>query len=362
MPGVPREFAEHALNVFPDTKPVKQSIQRLSEPRAEAIRKEINRLLAADFIREIKESEWLANTVMVPKKDTDILQMCVDFTSLNKHCPKDHFPLPRIDQIIDLTAGFKKLSFLDAYSGYNQIRLKIEDQEKTAFITPFGVFCYNTMPFGLKNAGATYQRCMQACLKDQIGCNVQVYVDDIVIKTREVRTLIDDLRETFDNLDRYRIKLNPEKCAFGVPSCQLLGYFISLRGIEANPKKIRAIMAMEKPKNLKGVQHIVGRIAALRRFISRMGEKALPFYQLLRKADKFEWTPEANDTFESLKRILSTSPVLVTPKEREPLLLYIAATHQVVSTVLVVERPEEGKTHGVQRPIYYLSEVLTPTK
>src|SRR3954469_2057477 len=227
MPGVPREFAEHALNVFPNAMPIKKSIRRLSEPRAKAIGVEVNRLLDANFIREIKESEWLANTVMVPKKDTDILRMCVDFTSLNKHYPKDHFHLSRIDQIIDSTAGCEKLSFLDAYSGYNQIRLKVEDQDKTAFITPFGVFCYNTMPFGLKNAGATYQRCMQACLKDHIGRNIQVYVDDIVIKTREARTLINDLRETFDNLDRYRIKLNPEKCAFGVPSGQLLGYFIS---------------------------------------------------------------------------------------------------------------------------------------
>src|SRR4051812_45858234 len=193
------------------------------------------------------------------------------------------------------------------------------------------------MPFGLKNAGATYQRCMQACLKNQIGHNFQVYVDDIVIKTREARTIIDDLRETFDNLDRYRIKLNPEMCAFGVPSGQLLGYFISQQGIEANPKKIRTIMSMEKPKNLKGVQQLAGRIAALSRFISRMGEKALPFYQLLCKANKFEWTPEADDAFEDLKRLLSTSPVLVTPKEHKPLLLYIAATHRVVSTVLVVE-------------------------
>ena len=128
------------------------------------------------------------------------------------------------------------------------------------------------MPFGLKNAGATYQRCMQACLKDHIGRNIQVYVDDIVIKTREAKTLIDDLREMFDNLDHYKIKLNPEKCAFSVPSGQLLGYLISQRGIEANPKKIRAIMAMEKPKNLKGVQQLAGRIAALSRFISRMGE------------------------------------------------------------------------------------------
>src|SRR3954463_4365941 len=214
---------------------------------------EVNGLLAANFIGEIKESEWLTNTVMVPKKDTDILRMCVDFTSLNKHFPKDHLPLPRIDQIIDSTAGCEKLSFLDAYSGYNQIRLKVEDQDKTAFITPFGVFCYNTMPFGQKNAGATYQRCIHACLKSQIDRNIQVYVDDIVIKTREAKTLIDDLRETFDNLDHYKIKLNPEKCAFGIPSGQLLGYLISQRGIEANPKKIRAILAMEKSKNLKGI-------------------------------------------------------------------------------------------------------------
>src|SRR3954464_2454265 len=130
MPGVPREFAEHALNVFLDAKPVKQSIRRLSEPRTEAIRVEVNRLLDANFIREIKESEWLANTVMVPKKDTDILRMCVDFTLLNKHCLKDHFPLPWIDQIIDSTAVCEKLSFLDAYSGYNQIRLKVKDQKK----------------------------------------------------------------------------------------------------------------------------------------------------------------------------------------------------------------------------------------
>ena len=126
MPGVPREFAEHALNVFLDAKPVKQPIRRLSEPRAEAIGLEVNRLLDTNFIREIKESEWLANTVMVPKKDMDILRMCVDFTSLNKHCPKDHFPLPRIDQIIDSAAGCEKLSFLDAYSGYTRIRLKAE--------------------------------------------------------------------------------------------------------------------------------------------------------------------------------------------------------------------------------------------
>ena len=149
--------------------------------------------------------------------------MCVDFTSLNKCCPKDHFSLPCIDQIVDSMAGCERLSFLDAYSDYNQIQMKEEDEEKTAFITPFGIYCYTTMPFGLKNAGATYQRMMQNCLKKQIGRNVQVYVDDIVIKTKKEATLLDDLRETFGALKKYNIKLNPTKCVFGVPARQLHG-------------------------------------------------------------------------------------------------------------------------------------------
>ncbi|KAK1629253.1 hypothetical protein QYE76_003568 [Lolium multiflorum] len=206
MPGIPRELAEHALNVDPTAKPVQQSMRRFSEPKRRAIGEEINRLRKAGFIRELKESEWVANPVMVPKKDTTALRMCIDYTGLNKHCPKDHFPLPRIDQIVDSTAGCDRLSFLDAYSGYNQIKLKKEDQELTAFITPHGVFCYNVMTFGLKNAGATYQRCMQACLGEQIGRNIEVYIDDIVVKTKHTATLVNDLRETFDNLDsRQRI-------------------------------------------------------------------------------------------------------------------------------------------------------------
>jgi hypothetical protein len=205
---------------------------------------EINRLLETKFIREIKEATWLSPPVIVEKKDTKIYRMCIDFTALNKHCPKDYFPLPRIDQIIDSTAGCERLSFLDAYSRYKQIRLKVKDEDKTAFITPHGVYCYMTMPFRLKNAGATYQWCMQACLKGQIGRNVKVYVDDIVIKSTKADSLLDDLQETFANLDRYSIKLNPKKCSFGVPTGQLLGYLISERGIEGNPEKIQAIINM----------------------------------------------------------------------------------------------------------------------
>jgi hypothetical protein len=134
----------------------------------------LHRLENAGFIREIKTSSWASNPVIVPKKNTDVQRVCVNYTSLNKHCPKDPFPLPRIDQIIDSTVGCARLSFLDAYSGYNQIKLKKEDKEKMSFITPYRVFCYQVMPFGLKNAGATYQRMMQNCLGSQIGHNIQV--------------------------------------------------------------------------------------------------------------------------------------------------------------------------------------------
>ena len=153
MPGVPREFAEHFLQIYPNARPIKQSLRRFSEPKRKAIREEVNRLLEAKFIRETKKATWVANPVLVPKKDTPVLRMCVDYGPVNKHCPKDHFPLPQMDQIVDSTAGCDLLSFLDAYSGYNQIRMKVEDEEHTAFITPYGVFCYTTMPFGLKNAG-----------------------------------------------------------------------------------------------------------------------------------------------------------------------------------------------------------------
>jgi hypothetical protein len=362
MPGIPRELAEHELKIFPNTKPVKQSMRRYNPEKARSMGEEINHLLEAKFIREIKEATWLSPPVMVEKKDTKIYRMCIDFTALNKHCPKDYFPLPRIDQIIDSTAGCERLSFLDAYSGYNQIQLKVEDEDKMAFITPHGVYCYMTMPFGLKNAEATYQRCMQACLKEQIGRNIKVYVDDIVIKTAKAGSLLDDLRETFANLDRYSIKLNLKKCSFGVPTGQPLGYLISERGIEGNPEKIQAIISMQPPKTLRHVQQLTGRLAALSRFISKLGEKALPFYRLLRKTDNFTWTEEAQATFDDLKRCLSTSPVLITPREKEPMLLYIAATNQVVSSVLVIERAEEGKEHGVQRHVYYLSKVLSLTK
>src|SRR4051812_2936268 len=173
--------------------------------------------------------------------------------------------------------------------------MALEDQEKMAFITPFGIFCYTSMPFGLKNAGATYQWTVQNCLKEQIGRNMHAYVDDIVIKSHLAGSLINDLQETFKNLCKYQMKLNPAKCTFGVPAGKLLGYIVSERGIETKPEKIKAIMTLQKPASIKGVQQITGCVAALSRFISRLGETTIPLYRLLRKSDNFIWYDEADE-------------------------------------------------------------------
>ena len=283
----------------------------------------------------------MAVPVLVKKKNGK-WRMCVDYTDLNKACPKDPFGLPRIDQVVDSTAGSELLCFLDAYSGYHQVSLAESDCIKTSFITPFGAYCYITMPFGLKNAGATYQRAMQRCLHDQLGRNVEAYVDDIVIKSRVKEDLISDLSETFANLRRFRWKLNPEKCVFGVPSGKLLGFIVSYRSIEANPEKLKDILRMNSSTKLKDIQKLTGCMVAPSHFVFHLREWAMPFYKLLKKQDKFQWTPEVQQAFDKLKEFLTKSPVLVPPMPEEPLLLYIAATSHVVSTTIVVERQEDG--------------------
>jgi hypothetical protein len=240
---------------------------------------------------------------------------------------------------------------LDAFSGYHQIKMAREDEEKTAFITPCSVYCYVCMPFGLKNAGATFQRLMRKALGTQMGRNAEAYIDDIIVKTRESHTFIEDLEETFVNQRKVNIKLNPAKCAFGVPSGKLLGFLVSHRGIEENPDKVKAIEEMRPPHNLKEMQRLAGCMAALGRFIARSGDKVLPFFTLMKRTGKFEWTPEADKAFVELKRYLTSPPIMVAPMFREPLLLYIAATPRTASAVLVVERDAKVITkEGIDPP------------
>ncbi|WVZ52217.1 hypothetical protein U9M48_003299 [Paspalum notatum var. saurae] len=281
--AVPRELAEHQLKVFPNAKPIKQRLWRFTPKKREAIRAELTWLKAASFIRKVMHPEWLANPVLVLKKNKKDWRMCV----------------------IDSTAGCALLSFLDCYSGYHQISLAIEDQEKTALITPFGAYYYTSMSVGLKNVGATYQRAIQTCLTDHWGKRVEAYVDDVVIKTKNADDFIDDLQQVFNSLRKFRWKLNPTKCVFGVPAGQLLGFVVSNREIKANPKKVNAILQVHRPRSQKDAKRLTGCMATLSRFISRLSERGMPFYKLLKMVDRFQWTTEAHEALEALKKILN---------------------------------------------------------
>jgi hypothetical protein len=190
--GVNRDVIEHSLNVDPSFRPRKQRLRKMSDDKVEGARNEVKRLLSTGVIREVKYPEWLANTVMV-KKANGKWRMCIDFTDLNKACPKDEFPLPRIDSLVDAAASSELMSLLDCYSGYHQIWMKKEDEPKTSFITPSGTYCYLRMPEGLKNAGGSFSRMTAKVLHSQIGRNVLTYVDDIIVKSTKQENHIADL-------------------------------------------------------------------------------------------------------------------------------------------------------------------------
>ena len=216
--------------------------------------------------------QWLSNTIVVKKKNGK-WRVCVDFIDLNRAYPKYSFPLPKIDQQVDSTAGHERMSFLDAFQGYHQIALRREDQEKTAFITPRGVFCYKVIPFRLKNAGATYQRMVTKMFSKLLGKTVEVYIDDMVVKSIKSMDHMEDLRQVFSILRRHNLKLNASKCAFGVGSGKFLGFMVTQRGIEVNPDQIVAIQELQPPKTVREVQRLTGMAIALNRFIFKSVEK-----------------------------------------------------------------------------------------
>ncbi|XP_056858128.1 uncharacterized protein LOC130507431 [Raphanus sativus] len=338
MKGIDPAITTHELNVDPNFKPIRHKRRKLGPEQSKAVAEEVERLLGAGSITEVRYPEWLANPVVVKKKNA---------------CPKDSYPLPSIDRLVESTAGNEMLTFMDTFSGYNQILMHPDDREKTAFITDRGTYCYKVMPFGLKNAGANYQRLVNRMFADQLGKTMEVYIDDMLVKSLRADDHLAHLKECFAILNKYGMKLNPAKCTFGVSSGEFLGYIVTQRGIEANPKQISAVLNLHSPRNCREVQRLTGRIAALNRFISRSTDKCLPFYDLLRGNKKFIWDDKCEDAFVQLKQYLTTPPVLAKPDVGDVLSLYIAVSSAAVSSVLIKE------DRGEQRPIFYTSRRMT---
>ena len=224
--------------------------------------------------------------------------MCVNFTDLNKTCPKDPFPIPRINQLVDATVGHPRMSFLNAFQGYYQIPLALDDQEKTTFVTPIGNYHYKVMSFALKNAGSTYQRMITKMFEPQLGKSIEVCIDNMVLKSKVVFEYMGDLGNIFEILRKPKLGLNASKCSFSAGSGKFMGYMVTHQGIEVNPDQIKAINNMQPPRNPKEVQKLTGMTTTLNRFISRSANRFKPFFLLMNKWKGFEWTKECALAFQ----------------------------------------------------------------
>ncbi|CAN6723345.1 unnamed protein product [Malus baccata var. baccata] len=278
--------------------------------------------------------------------------------NINSATPKDEYPMPMADLSIDAVAKHKVLSFMDGNAGYNQIKMAPEDIHKTAFRCPghVGAYEYLVMPFGLKNAGATYQRAINAIFHDLIGQSMEVYIDDIVVKSKTEEQHLVDLRRALIRMWIHKLKMNPKKCAFGVRAGNFLGFLVHQRGMEVDKNKSRAILESLPPTNKVQLQRLLGKINFLRRFIANLAGKIQPLTPLLRLKDKenFEWGPTHQQAFDSIKAYLTFPPVLVPPQRGKPLKLYISASERSIGSLLA--QNNEG---GKEQAIYYLSRILT---
>nr|CAN81727.1 hypothetical protein VITISV_017319 [Vitis vinifera] len=291
MRGIHPSVASHKLNVFAAARPVQQKIRRFHPDRQER------------SILSKKEGKW---------------RVCVDYTNLNSACPKDSFPLPRIDQIVDSTSGQGMLSFLDAFSGYHQIPIL-----------------------------------MTKIFKPLMGHTVEVYIDDIVVKSKTREEHVLHLQEVFHLLRKYGMKSNPSKCAFGVSAGKFLGFMVSQRGIEVSPDQVKAVMGTPPPKNKKELQRLTGKLVALGRFIARFTDELRPFFLAIRKAGAHGWTDSCQNAFEKIKHCLTQPPILNSPILKEKLYMYLAVSEWAISAVLLCcPSPKE------QKPIYYVSRAL----
>ncbi|CAL2271026.1 unnamed protein product [Prunus armeniaca] len=266
MPGL----VEHKLPIKEGYLPVKQARRRMSIEIELKVKEEIERLLS--------------NIVPVLKRKTRAVRICVDYRNLNKASPKDKYPMPMADMLVDGAAHNQVLSFMDGNVGYNQIMVAKEDIHKTAFMCPrhISVFEYTKMPFGLRNSGATYQRVMNSVFHDMTGHSLEVYIDDVVIKSSEKGDNVSNLKKAFLRMRQHKLKMNPKKCNFGVQADNFLGFLVHQRGIEINKNKAKSIMKSLPPRNKKELQSLIGKINFLRRFISNYVGKIQPFSSLLR--------------------------------------------------------------------------------
>ena len=369
LKGINPSICTHHIYLEEDSKAVRQPQRRLNPHLQEVVRIEVLKLLQAVIIYPIYDSTWVSPTQVVPKKSgvttvkneqgeelstrlTTSWRVCIDYRRLNEVTRKDHFPLPFVDQLLERVSGHPFYCFLDGYSGYFQIEIAPEVQEKTTFTCPFGTYAYRRMPFGLCNAPTTFQRCMLSMFSDMLERIMEVYMDDISVYGGNFEECLTNLEAILQKCIEKNLVLNWEKCNFMVNQGIVLGHIISSRGIEVDKAKIELISKLPPPTNVKTIRQFLGHAGFYRRFIKDFSKIAKPLYKFLEKDAKFVWERECQESFEELKSHLTTAPIVRAPNWHFPFEVMCDASDLAIGAVL--GQREDGKPHVV----YYASKTL----
>ncbi|KAK1588944.1 hypothetical protein Q3G72_028877 [Acer saccharum] len=367
--GISPTICMHKIFLEEESRPSREAQRRLNPIMKEVVKKEVLKLLQVGIIYLISDSKWVSPIHVVPKKSGITVvrneqnelvpqrlqtgwRVCIDYRKLNTATRKDHFPLPFIDQMLERLAGHSHYCFLDGYSGYNQIAIAPEDQEKTTFTCPFGTFAYRRMPFGLCNALGTFQRCMMLIFLDMLEEIVEVFMDDFPVFGDSFDLCLHNLTLVLKRCEENNLVLNWEKCHFMVQQGIVLGHVISRRGIEVDKAKVEVISSLQPPKSVKDVRSFLGHAGFYRRFIKDFSKITRPLCLLLQKETEFEVTEECMVAFNTLKSALTTAPVIIPPNWELPFELMCDASDYAIGAVL------GQRVDKVPHAIYYASRTL----
>jgi transposase InsO family protein len=336
-------------------RPVSCRLRRYAPHETEAIRAELDMMLAASIVRPSK-SPWTSPVVLVPKKDGRV-RFCVNYRKLNDLTTSDKFPLPRIEDCLDSLQGKKYFSTLDCMSGYWQVRMEEKSSKLTAFITPFGVYEFIVMPFGLKNAPAAFSRIMSRLLAESLYDFVTIYLDDIAVYSLTFKEHMGHLRHVFERCREYGVCLKLEKCMFLTTNFRYLGYLVSEKGILPDPEKVAVLESSPAPTNLKSLRSFLGLASYFRRFIPSFTDATAPLVVLLKKGQKYIWDEACQEAFDLVRRLLAEAPVLKLPDYQHQFVLSTDASNVAIGALL-----EQYDESAVLRPICFASRSLSPAE
>lgn len=348
--GEPTPYAEHYI----DTKshaPISVPPYRMTPGNKEKLRQELDKMLRDDIIEEC-ESAWSAPVVLVPKKNGET-RVCCDYRALNAITTPVHYPLPRMDDLLHATKKTIYMSAIDLRAGYHQVKVREADRDKTSFVTPFGTFRYLVMPFGLRNAPATFQKLIDRFRSGLPSILILAYLDDVLVISETFDQHMTDLKRVFERLRTYKLRANRDKCTFATPQVKYLGHLITSNGIQVDPEKTSAITKMHPPQNVKQVRSFLQSASWYRRFIDRFAELSRPLSNLLKKDATWNWGPDQKNSFESLLRALASAPVLQQNDPSKPYVLRTDASSYALGVVLVQGEGSE------EHPVEYASRLQT---